>query len=71
MDLGIILNKFRIELNNLIQSYREKGIPPYLLSGTVSQEMLRLKEFEIADIVSGIDTKEENDDGNGTDIQSS
>ena len=42
--MDIVLQRFRIELNNLISDYRERGISAYLLSGIVAQEMLKLKE---------------------------
>jgi len=53
MELAI--NKFRIELNNIIQSYRERGIPSYVLSGILSQEMLRMKEWELAELTVAFD----------------
>ena len=49
--MDIVLQRFRIELNNLISDYRERGISAYLLSGIVAQEMLKLKEYELSEIV--------------------
>lgn len=53
MELAI--NKFRIELNNIVQSYRERGIPTYVLSGIMAQELLRMKEWELAELTVAFD----------------
>lgn len=48
--MDFLVNKFRIRLNNLIEEYREKGIPSYIISGVVAQETVRLKERELAEL---------------------
>lgn len=62
--MDIVLQRFRIELNNLISDYRERGISAYLLSGIVAQEMLKLKEYELSEVVVDfIKLKEEKKNG--------
>lgn len=62
--MDILMNKFKIELNNLIEDYREKGIPAFVLSGVVAQEQLMLKEREMAEMIVKLSksNKEENSD---------
>lgn len=61
--MNIAINKFRIELNNIIQDYREKGIPAYIISGILAQEQVRIKEWELAEVVLTMsDNKEEKSD---------
>ena len=62
--MDIVMQRFRIELNNIISDYRERGIPAYLLSGIVAQEMLKLKEYELSEVVVDfIKLKEEKKNG--------
>ena len=53
--MDFLINKFRIELNNLIQDYREKGIPAYIISGVLAQEQVTMKEWELAEITIAFD----------------
>ncbi len=67
--MDITINKFRIELNNLIQNYRERGIPAYIISGILAQEQMRIKEWELAELTLKVDKlvshKEEVEDEQG------
>ena len=53
--MDFLINKFHIELNNLIQDYREKGIPAYIISGVLAQEQVTMKEWELAELTVAFD----------------
>ena len=53
--MDFLINKFRIELNNLVADYREKGVPAYVLSGALAQEQVLMKEWELAELTVAFD----------------
>ena len=48
--MELTVQKFQIELLNLVEQYKSKGIPTYTISGIIAQELLRVKNREIAEL---------------------
>ena len=48
--MELTVQKFQIELLNLVEQYKSKGIPTYTISGIIAQELLRIKNREIAEL---------------------
>lgn len=47
MELEI--NKMRIQLINLVEDCRRKGVPTYVISGILAEEQLRMKSRELSE----------------------
>lgn len=55
-DLGIVLERFKVQLNNLIENYRSTyNIPGYIMSRALSDELIRLKDIEIMESAVQLD----------------
>lgn len=62
-----VIEKVRIQLNNLVEDTRQSGLPTYILTGILSEELAKCRGYELAEYYISIKKEETKDDNNKED----